>query len=108
MPLLILHFCYKRRAILPNVGASEALIGVHKPNCFTEILRKIVRMCEGCTRLHFSAWKRGYVLPLKHVIETWDVGMAVPKITETMCRNGSVQAKLITIATQVTPFLHLF
>ena len=29
-------------------GALEALIGVHKPNYFTDILRKIVRMCEQC------------------------------------------------------------
>ena len=29
-------------------GALEALIGVHKHNYFTDILRKIVRMCEQC------------------------------------------------------------
>ena len=29
-------------------GALEALIGVHKPNYFTDILRKILRMCEQC------------------------------------------------------------
>ena len=29
-------------------GALDALIGVHKPNYFTDILRKIVRMCQQC------------------------------------------------------------
>jgi len=29
-------------------GALEALIGVHKPNYFTDSLRNIVRMCEQC------------------------------------------------------------
>ena len=34
-----------------------------------------------------------------------DVGMAVPKTTETRCRDDSVQARHVI---QVTPSLHLF
>ena len=38
-----------------------------------------------------------------------DVGIAVPKITETRCRDGSVQARQGMQRTkQVTPSLHLF
>ena len=29
-------------------SALEALIGVHKPNYFTDFLRKILRMCKQC------------------------------------------------------------
>ena len=37
-----------------------------------------------------------------------DVGMAVPKTTETRCRDGSVQARqVIKKTTQATPSLHL-
>ena len=38
-----------------------------------------------------------------------DVGMAVPKTTETRCRDGSVQGRhVIQKTTQLTPSLHLF
>ena len=37
-----------------------------------------------------------------------DVGMAVPKTTETRCRDGSVQATHYTKTTQLTPSLHRF
>ena len=35
-------------ATVANMGALEASIGVQKPDFFTEILRKSVRMCEQC------------------------------------------------------------
>ena len=34
--------------------------------------------------------------------------MAVPKTTETRCRDGSVQARQVIKTTQGTPSLHLF
>ena len=37
-----------------------------------------------------------------------DVGMAVPKTTETRCRDDSVQGRRYTKTIQLTPSLHLF
>jgi len=39
-----------------------------------------------------------------------DAGMAVPKTTETRCRDGSVQAREVVkrLHMQATPSLHLF
>ena len=48
---------------------------------------------------------------IKHFQKMYrDVGMVVPKTTETRCRDGSVQARHVIqrLHMQLTPFLHFF
>jgi len=47
----------------------EALIGVDKPNYFTEILRKVVRMCEQCVQaVFFGLWNEARTESTTHAM----------------------------------------